>query len=121
MKRLLTLSISAAFACALAATPAFAHAFLDHAIPAVGGTVTGSPAELQLTYTENIVLAFSGVHVAAEGGGSVPISKPVLGAPNELIVRLGHPLKPGTYEVSWHVVSVDTHHTSGTYRFTVAP
>lgn len=121
MKRLLTLSISAAFACALAAAPAFAHAFLDHAIPAVGGTVTGSPGELQLIYTENIVLAFSGVHVAAEGGGSVPISKPALGAPNELIVRLGHPLKPGTYEVSWHVVSVDTHHTSGTYRFTVAP
>jgi len=36
-------------------------------------------------------------------------------------VRLAHPLKPGTYLVSWHVVSVDTHRTSGTYKFTVTP
>jgi methionine-rich copper-binding protein CopC len=119
MHRLPTLA--AAFACALAATPAFAHAFLDHAVPAVGGTVTGSPHELQLNYTENIVLAFSGVHVAAEGGAAVSTSKPALGAPNELIVKLTRSLKPGTYVVSWHVVSVDTHHTQGTYKFTVTP
>jgi copper resistance protein C len=119
MQRLLMLS--AAFVCTLAATPAFAHAFLDHAIPAVGGTVTGSPAELQLTYTENVVLAFSGVGVAAEGGATVPAAKPTLGPANTLHVRLGHALKPGTYAVSWHVVSVDTHHTQGTYKFTIAP
>ncbi|MFZ0558841.1 MAG: copper homeostasis periplasmic binding protein CopC [Methylovirgula sp.] len=105
----------------LAATPTFAHAFLDHAIPAVGGTVTGSPRELQINYTENIVLAFSGVHVAAAGGAPVATAKPTLGEPNELIVKLTRPLKPGTYVVSWHVVSVDTHHTQGTYKFTVAP
>ncbi len=119
MQRLLTLT--AAVACSLAATPSFAHAFLDHAVPAVGGTVTGSPRELQLTYTENIVLPFCGVRIASEGGGAVPSARPRLGAPNELIVKLGHALKPGTYVVSWHVVSVDTHHTQGTYKFTVAP
>jgi copper resistance protein C len=118
MQRMLSI---AALACSLAATPAFAHAFLDHAIPAVGGTVSGSPAELQLYYTENVVLAFCGVHLAAEGGGSVPTAKPVLGAPNELTVKLARALKPGTYLVSWHVVSVDTHHTQGTYKFTVGP
>jgi methionine-rich copper-binding protein CopC len=114
-------TLAAALACALAATPAFAHAFLDHAVPAVGGSVTGSPHELQLTYTENIVLAFSGVRVAADGGAAVPTSKPALGAPNELIVKITRPLKPGAYVVSWHVVSVDTHHTQGTYKFTVTP
>lgn len=119
MQRLLILT--AAIACSLVATPSFAHAFLDHAVPAVGGTVNGSPHELQLNYTENIVLAFSGVHIATEGGAAVPASKPALGAPNELIVKLTRPLKPGTYVVSWHVVSVDTHHTQGTYKFTVAP
>lgn len=111
----------AALACALAATPASAHAFLDHAIPPVGGTVSASPGVLQLFYTENVVLAFSGVRVAMDGGGSVPVSKPSLAAPNELVVKLGRALKPGTYLVSWHVVSVDTHHTQGTYKFTVAP
>jgi methionine-rich copper-binding protein CopC len=111
----------AALACALASSPAFAHAFLDKAIPAVGSTVNGSPSELQLSFTENVVPAFSGVRVTAEGGGAVPAGKPTLGPANTLHVRLGHALKPGVYEVSWHVISVDTHHTSGTYRFTVAP
>ncbi|MGH6674956.1 MAG: copper resistance protein CopC [Xanthobacteraceae bacterium] len=36
-------------------------------------------------------------------------------------MKLGRALKPGIYIVSWHVVSVDTHHTQGTYKFTVAP
>ena len=121
MQRLLTLSITAAFVCALATTAALAHAFLDHAVPSVGGTVNGSPSELQLSFTQNVVLAFSGVQIAAEGGGAIPAGKPTIGPPNTLHVRLGHPLKPGAYVVSWHVVSVDTHHTSGTYRFTVAP
>ena len=30
-------------------------------------------------------------------------------------------LAPGTYLVTWHAVSVDTHKTSGTYKFTLAP
>ncbi|HLH11208.1 MAG TPA: copper homeostasis periplasmic binding protein CopC [Methylovirgula sp.] len=110
---------AAALVCLLAATPACAHAFLDHATPAVGSTVSGSPGELRLSFTENVVAPFSNVHVTAEGGGPVPAAKPRLGAPNELIIRLGHPLKPGTYVVSWHVVSVDTHPTQGTYKFTI--
>jgi copper resistance protein C len=121
MQRLLCTIVLATFVGAFAPEAAFAHAFLDHAVPAVGGAVSSSPTELQLFYTENVVLAFSGVQVAAEGGRAVPAAKPKLGAPNELVVRLGHPLKPGTYVVSWHVVSVDTHHTQGTYKFTVAP
>jgi methionine-rich copper-binding protein CopC len=38
--------------------------------------------------------------------------------------RLEVPLRklgPGTYTVHWRAVSVDTHRTQGTYRFTVAP
>jgi methionine-rich copper-binding protein CopC len=38
--------------------------------------------------------------------------------PNELQVGL-KPLPPGTYTVTWHVVSVDTHPTQGTFTFTV--
>lgn len=121
MHRLLTVSIIAAFVCGLATTAALAHAFLDRAIPGVGATVNGSPSELQLSFTQNVVVAFSGVNVMAEAGAPVPAGKPTVGPANTLHVRLGHPLKPGTYVVSWHVVSVDTHHTSGTYKFTVAP
>jgi copper resistance protein C len=121
MHRFLKLLAFAAFGCACAATAAFAHAFLEKAVPAVGGTVNGSPSDLELSFTQNVVIAFSGVSVSGPGGEAVPVGKPVLGAPNTLHVHLGHPLKPGTYVVSWHVVSVDTHPTSGNYKFTVAP
>ncbi len=123
MPRFGTRPIITACACALAATVAFAHAFLERAVPGVGATVTGSPSELQLTFTQNIVLSFSGVQISAVGGGAIPAGKPTLdpASPNVLHVRLGQALKPGTYAVSWHVVSVDTHPTSGTYKFTVAP
>jgi len=29
------------------------------------------------------------------------------------------PLPPGTYKVDWHVLSVDTHKTQGSYTFSV--
>lgn len=121
MQQSCKLLIATALACVLAATAAFAHAFLDTASPGVGATVSGSPSELRLTFTQNLVLAFSGVQISAADGGAISAGKAVLTAPNVLTVRLGHSLRPGAYVVSWHVLSVDTHHTSGTYRFTVAP
>jgi methionine-rich copper-binding protein CopC len=115
--------ILAAFACAFAATAAFAHAFLDHAVPAVGATVTGSPNELELSFTQNIVPAFSSAEIASAEGGAIPTGNASVdsGSPNVMHVRIGRALKPGVYLVSWHVVSIDTHRTSGTYKFTVAP
>jgi copper resistance protein C len=110
-------------ACVFAATAAFAHAFLDHAVPGVGATVTASPSELQLSFTQDIVPAFSGVQLATAEGGAIATGKAAIdpGSANTLHVRLAHPLKPGVYTVHWHVVSVDTHPSSGTYKFTVAP
>lgn len=123
MRRFLMPSIAGTFACALAATSAFAHAFLERAVPGVGATVTASPSELQLNFSQNIVLAFSGVQLATAEGAAIPIGKPVLDPanPNALHVPLSQPLKPGVYAVSWHVLSVDTHPTKGTYKFTITP
>lgn len=121
MKRSLTLVIAAGLISTLAATQAFAHAFLSRAQPGVGTTVNAAPSELQLTFTEDVVAAFSGVRVATAAGAPVPAGKAVVGPADTLHVRLAHALRPGTYVVSWHVISVDTHHTQGTYKFTVAP
>jgi len=123
MQRFLISAIGAAAACIFAATSAFAHAFLDRASPGVGATVNGAPSELELSFTQNIVIAFSGVTIASANGGPIPAGKATIDPSNPSIlhVRLSHALKPGTYVVSWHVVSVDTHPTSGTYQFTVAP
>ena len=123
MRHFLTRILVAAFACGLTATTAVAHAFLEKAIPGVGTTVRLSPSELRLDFSQNIVSAFSGVQITALAGKRVPSDKPVLdrAKPNVLHVHLRHALPPGTYVVTWHVVSVDTHRTSGSYRFTVAP
>ena len=37
----------------------------------------------------------------------------------QLTVPLDQTLTPGTYQVDWHVVSVDGHKTKGSYHFSV--
>lgn len=116
MKRILV----AAGALALAAPAAHAHAFLEHAIPAVGSTIKAPPTQLDLFYTEGVVPAFSNVTVQAHGQ-DVAVGKPQNGRDaKELIVPLPK-LPPGVYTVTWHVTSVDTHKTQGDFHFVVAP
>ncbi|WP_298428305.1 copper homeostasis periplasmic binding protein CopC [Rhodoblastus sp.] len=105
------------------ASPVWAHAFLDHAVPSVGGAVSGSPGELTLTFSEGVVPAFSGVALTSAAGASIPTGKARVdpATPATLHVPLGGKLAPGTYVVNWHVVSDDTHRTSGSYKFTVSP
>jgi len=114
--------MAALAAAALAAAPAAseAHAFLDHASPAVGSSVPAAPAALTLWFTQDLEPAFSDVTVTDaagarvdRGGATVPS-----GSPAELQVAL-KPLPPGTYTVHWHVISVDTHPTEGTFTFDV--
>ena len=107
------------------ASRAFARmggAFLDHAVPGVGLTVSDSPRELRVYFTQGVVTAFSSVQVTSSTGARVPASKPVNDPSDQqiVIVRLGHALPPGTYTVSWQAVSVYGRPTSGTFHFTVS-
>jgi copper resistance protein C len=103
-----------------AALPAHAHAFLDHASPAVGSSVPASPPAVTLWFTEDLEPAFSDVTVTNDGGQRVDLGNSQIpqDSPSELQIGL-KPLPPGTYTVSWHVVSVDTHPTEGTFTFEV--
>ena len=98
--------------------PARAHAFLDHADPRVGSTVSSPPAALTLTFTEPIEAAFSRVEVTDTAGKRIeagPLQHP---APATITVSLPG-LAPGSYTVTWAVVSVDTHPTEGHFAFVV--
>ncbi len=113
------LKIAATLAFALSASAAFAHAQLESSSPPVGGTVS-SPSAIQLTFSEGVEPKFTGVVVTGPSGAAA------LGAPaveaghqNVLIVPVAKPLSPGVYTVKWRAVSVDTHHTQGTFEFTV--
>jgi len=114
----------APLACILAlasVTPAFAHAFLKHATPGVGSVVAAPPASLLLAYTENLEVPFCTVTVTGPAGAQVQTARPrpVPGEPAEIAVPV-HITAPGTYKVSWHALSVDTHKTQGTFSFTVS-
>jgi len=50
---------------------AHAHAFLDHAEPRVGNSVTSSPREVSLWFTQNLEAAFSTVEVRDASGARV--------------------------------------------------
>ncbi len=102
-------------------TPAFAHAFLEHANPAVGSEVAGAPKELDLRYTEPVEALFCHVAVTDASGASVTAGVPVAQDGNRTLVVPLKSLPPGTYQVEWHVVSVDTHKTEGHFMFTVKP
>jgi copper resistance protein C len=117
MNKVLSLTVAAC----LFSQGAFAHAFLDHASPAVGSEVAGSPAALNLTYTEPVEPLFSTVQVTDAAGARVDEGKPTpLDDGRVLSVKL-KTLPPGVYAVEWHVTSVDTHKTEGHFKFTVKP
>ena len=103
-----------------AALAAQAHAFLDHASPAVGSSVPASPPIVTLWFTQDLEPAFSDVTVTNEAGQRVDLGNAHIpqGSPAELQIAL-KPLPRGTYLVCWHVVSVDTHPTEGTFTLDV--
>ncbi len=115
--------LAASLAFALAASAASAHALLKTAVPAVGGTVTGSPKEIRIKFSEGVEPRFSGIALASEAGAAAPTGKPSVDPADDsvLITPISQALKPGVYTVTWHAVSVDTHKTSGRFNFTVAP
>ena len=101
---------------------ASAHAFPDRSLPAVGGTVTQSPPEIRIWFTQKLEPAFSTIEVFDASGSRVDQGNSSVDAqdPSVLLVSL-KPLGAGTYKVTWHVVSVDTHATEGNFSFTVKP
>lgn len=99
-----------------------AHAFLDRAEPKVGSTVHQSPAQVRIWFTQDVEPAFSGIKVSDSDGKQVDGKDTHLdGSEKNLLVVSLPQLPPGTYKVSWHVVSVDTHPTQGDFKFTISP
>ncbi|WP_210253128.1 copper homeostasis periplasmic binding protein CopC [Beijerinckia sp. L45] len=105
----------------LSPLPAFAHAQLLKAVPGVGTTVTTAPS-ITLAFSEPVEPAFCGIALSDAAGKTVPLGKPASAADKAtLVAAVKARLAPGTYTVTWHAVSVDTHRTQGTFAFTLAP
>jgi methionine-rich copper-binding protein CopC len=97
-----------------------AHAFLDHADPKVGSTVSPAPTELKLWFTQELEPDFSAIQVFDANGNEVDKKDSHLDDKDQTLLIISvNPLTSGIYKVSWHVVSKDTHRTQGDFKFTV--
>ena len=104
------------------ARTADAHAFLDHAIPAVGSTLPTAPETVTMWFTQQLEPAFTTATVTDASGNTVDAGPAQVDPkdPTKLRVPLKK-LSPGTYTVSWHALSVDTHTTTGHFTFEIKP
>lgn len=101
-------------------TAAWAHAFLDHADPKVGSVVNDSPSEIKIWFTQEIEPDFSTIEVRDGQGNQVDKKDSHQDSNNKKLLVVSVPkLADGEYTVTWSVVSTDTHHTHGDFKFTV--
>ena len=99
---------------------AFAHAHLHHADPKQDSTVDQAPAKVSLEFSSDLESAMSSVSVKnVDSGADVTDGKATLSEKKNKIEVALKPLDPGTYEVSWNVMTGDTHHAKGSYQFKV--
>ena len=112
-----SLAIASALYLGLAASAAQAHAFLDHATPLVGSTVSAAPHEVSLSFTQNLEPSFSSVEVTGPNGARVDAGKAQISG-STMSVGL-KAAGPGAYHVHWRALSVDTHTTQGSFTFHV--
>jgi len=96
---------------------ATAHAMLDRAEPRVGNKVETAPREVTLWFTQKLEPAFSTITVTNAAGARVDSGKTRVNG-NQMSVSL-RSTGPGTYRVTWRVLSVDTHTTDGSFTFQV--
>ena len=97
-----------------------AHAHLKQPIPA-SESVVSAPQALTLNFSEGIEPEFSGVVVTDAQKQVIKTGTATRDEKEkaQLTVPLDQTLTPGTYQVDWHVVSVDGHKTKGSYHFSV--
>ncbi len=105
---------------ALVPAAAHAHAQLERTSPRVGSTVASPPGEVRMWFTQALEPKFTAAQLRS-GAGAVVASGAVDPAdPRQIVIRV-HALPAGSYKVFWKVLSVDSHHTEGSFGFEVKP
>jgi len=121
MFRFSIIALLALAAAILSPADAGAHAHLKRAKPAAGSTVTPSPTEVVVTFTEKLEAKFSSIEVQNGQGAPMQTGATTL-SDNATELRTAlKPLPPGTYKVIWRVLAVDTHRAQGSFTFKVGP
>jgi len=126
MRSIFSLAPIAVVGALLAATPALAHPKLVSSTPQANATVAAI-SQIRLTFSETLLAPMSGVQIVMTGMPGMPnhrmpvngVRTSVQGEGKALVATFPRPLMAGTYQVTWHVVSGDTHRIQGSYSFSV--
>jgi methionine-rich copper-binding protein CopC/putative copper export protein len=111
------------FAFLIASLPniAFAHATPLQYIPAASSVLSQAPTEVQIHFSERVEPRVSSITVLGPDGSRADLSNSGADPADPRLFRVG--LKdagPGTYTVSWQVISSDDgHFAKGAYEFSV--
>jgi copper transport protein len=105
----------------LGASPASAHAILEHSTPAADSVLHSPPRSVDLVFDEAITLLPDSVRVFGPDGDEVDDRHVAhaAGAAATASVGLESQLAEGTYLVSYRVVSADSHPVAGAYTFSL--
>ena len=102
------------------ARQATAHSFPEEQHPAAGQTLNAAPSEIRIKFDAPIEKLFAKLQVLGPDGKDHVVGAPQISADGIELTSKVEALKPGDYTVKWAVVCVDTHHTEGSYSFTVS-
>jgi methionine-rich copper-binding protein CopC len=120
--RCLRVAVAIISICCLLTGLAHAHAVLKKASPAAGAVLRQAPAEVRLTFNENIEPRFSQIDVTASKGGKIAAGPLAVDPQDRKQILVPLPaLEPGRYKVKWRVLSVDSHKVQGEFTFEVKP
>jgi copper transport protein len=104
-----------------AAIPASAHAALLKTSPGDGTIVKTAPAQVEMEFSEGVLLSDDSIQVLGPDGSRADTGKPHATAAGSTTaaVSLRSGLKKGTYVVAWKAVSADSHPVAGAFTFSI--
>lgn len=111
-------ALGLALAAGTAVAPASAHDELVSSTPAGGDALDTAPAELVLTYSDNILEVGIEMSVTDAAGTEYVADEPTVDGAT-VTVPLDADMPGGSYQADWRVVSSDGHPISGSIPFTV--
>jgi copper resistance protein C len=97
-----------------------AHSFPERETPSAGQRLSAPPSEVTITFDAPIEKLFAKLQVLGADGKPETVGQPQVDASARTLSVKLVALKPGDYTVKWGVVCIDSHHTEGSYVFTVA-